>query len=124
MLIESTVEKIENGTSLAGVTNESFSEVLETVAKVNELISDVSWASQEQANGVTQLNTNVTQIDGVTQQNTASADQVALAASQLNEEAGSLGAIVDEFVIMVEGQGIDSSAGSKPTENLMLPEVS
>ncbi len=120
-LIEGTVKKVQDGTSLVGRTNEAFTRVAESASKVGELVSEIAAASREQSQGIEQVNTAVTQMDKVTQSNAANAEESASASEELSAQAEQLKAIVQELVNMVGSldstgtghSGKKSSAGSK-----------
>jgi len=76
-LIEDIVKKIRNGDKLLGVTNEAFKEITANSTKVVRLIGEIAGASQEQSNGIEQLNRAVADMNSVTQQNAAGAEELA-----------------------------------------------
>jgi len=82
-LIETTVSKIHDGEDLMHKTNESFGEVAVMGSKAALLVAEISTASQEQAQGIEQVSRVVVQMDTVTQQNAANAEEYASAAQEL-----------------------------------------
>jgi len=102
-LIEGTVTKVDAGTGLVNRTNEAFSQVADSAAKVGELVSEISAASSEQSQGIGQVNTAVTEMDKVTQQNAANAEESASAAEELNAQAQQMKANVEDLVALVGG---------------------
>lgn len=116
-LIESTVRKVEDGSSLVTETNSAFARVAEDVGKVSDLVSEISAASNEQSQGIGQVNQAVTEMDKVTQQNAASAEESASASEEMNAQAVQMKNNVDHLMVMVGGangkeKGMDSpSAG-------------
>ena len=72
-LIKGTVKKVTGGTELVASTTEAFTKVADSTSKVAELVGEIAAASNEQAQGVDQVNTAVTEMDKVTQQNAAGA---------------------------------------------------
>jgi len=76
-LIEDIVKKIRNGEKLVGVTNEAFKEMMGSSAKVVQLIAEIARASQEQSLGVDQISRAVTEMNNLTQQNAAGAEELA-----------------------------------------------
>lgn len=76
-LIEGTVKKVMEGSELATRTNESFSRVAVSSAKVGDLLGDVAVASTEQAEGIEQINKAISEMDVVIQQNAANAEELA-----------------------------------------------
>jgi hypothetical protein len=77
--------------------------VVEKVQKLAQLNGEVSAASDEQAKGIGQIGTAVTQMDKVTQANAASAEESASASEELFAQAKELGDMVDVLAAMVKG---------------------
>jgi len=102
-LIESTVRKVEDGSSLVTETNTAFARVADDVGKVSDLVSEISAASNEQSQGIGQVNQAVTEMDKVTQQNAASAEESASASEEMNAQALQMKGIVDHLMVMVGG---------------------
>lgn len=86
-LIEGTVKKVHGGSSLVELTNREFMEVASTVRKSEVLVGEIAAASQEQANGIQQVSTAVSEMDRVTQQNAASSEESASVATAMHEQA-------------------------------------
>ncbi|HKL22228.1 MAG TPA: methyl-accepting chemotaxis protein, partial [Tichowtungia sp.] len=74
-LIKGTVQKVGDGSQLVTKTNGTFVQVAESTAKVGELVAEIAAASSEQADGIEQVNKAVTEMDKVTQQNAANAEE-------------------------------------------------
>jgi len=106
-LIEDTVKKAHDGTELVTKTNESFDEVATNAAKVGDLVGEIAAASNEQAQGIGQVNTAVVEMDKSVQQNTASAEESASAAEEMSVQAEHMKSMVKELVNLVEGGGKD-----------------
>jgi len=87
VLIEGTVNKIKYGSDLVSTTNEAFSEVAVSSSKVGELVGEIAAASQEQAQGIDQINKAVAEMDKVTQQTAANAEESASASEEMNAQA-------------------------------------
>ena len=102
-LIEGTVLKISDGSELVTRTNEAFSEVTDSSTKVGELVSEISAASSEQAQGIEQVNTAVADMDKVTQQNAANAEESASASEEMSAQAEEIKGMVAGLVALVEG---------------------
>jgi len=101
VLIEGTVTKTKEGTTLVVETNDAFIEVATDTDKVGNLISEIAAASIEQAQGIEQINTAVNEIDKVTQQNAANAEESAASSGQMTAQAGHLQKMVDRLVALV-----------------------
>ncbi len=103
-LIEGTVKKIQDGSDLVRNTDEAFSEVTASTSKVGQLVSEIAAASREQAQGIDQINTAVTEMDKVTQSNAANAEESAAAAETMRVQARELLAYVDDLEALVGGR--------------------
>jgi methyl-accepting chemotaxis protein len=90
VLINESVERVEQGTVLVDEARTTMSEVVGSISKVSDLVGEISSASHEQSAGVEQVGEAVSQIDQVTQQNAALVEQMAAAASSLKSQAGDL----------------------------------
>lgn len=76
-LIEGTVKKVKEGVLLVTRTNDAFRKAVKNTAKVSELVGRIAVGSNEQAQGIEQVNLAVGLMDKVTQQNAASAEEMA-----------------------------------------------
>ncbi|MDI6761878.1 MAG: methyl-accepting chemotaxis protein [Thermodesulfobacteriota bacterium] len=102
-LIEGTVKKIKNGSEIVSKTNEAFGKVATGAKKVGELVGEISAASNEQAQGIDQINKAVAEMDKVVQKNAASAEESASAAEEMNAQAEQMKAFVGELAAVVGG---------------------
>jgi methyl-accepting chemotaxis protein len=98
-LIEGAVTKSKNGSKIADATAKALDEIVGVIAKVSDLVGEINAASHEQAEGIFQVNVGLGQIDNVTQQNTASAEESAAAAEELSAQADRLRQMLDRFII-------------------------
>jgi aerotaxis receptor len=87
VLIEDASTKIETGTQLADATGITTRQTQEAVQRVHALITEISAATHEQSKGVALVNTGVTELDSLTQQNAAMVEELAAAASSLHSQA-------------------------------------
>jgi len=110
-LIEGTIKKVEEGSGLVDKTNDGFCTVAEKAVKVGELVGEISAASKEQAQGINQVNVAVTEMDKVTQQNAANAEESASASEELSAQAEQMKGMVNELVSIVGGSA-DKNSGS------------
>ncbi|MBW2109024.1 MAG: PAS domain-containing protein [Deltaproteobacteria bacterium] len=96
-LIEDTVKKVNAGSQLVTKTNEAFVEVAGAAAKVSDLVGEISAASNEQAQGIEQVNTAVAEMDKVVQQNAANSEESASAAEEMSAQAQELQSMLATF---------------------------
>ncbi|MDB4444537.1 methyl-accepting chemotaxis protein [bacterium] len=102
-LIEGTVKKVKDGTDLVSRTNEAFIEVAKSANKVGELVGEIAAASKEQAQGIEQVNTAVSEMDKVVQQNAANAEENAAGSEEMSAQAEQMQRYVGELMSMVSG---------------------
>lgn len=98
-MIENAVRKAENGSEIARRTAEGLKEIVSGSTKVTDIVAEIAASSNEQAQGISQINIGLTQIDRVTQQNTASAEQCASASEELSSQAMSLNTMLSRFKV-------------------------
>jgi methyl-accepting chemotaxis protein len=96
-LINASVQRVEDGSKLADEAGTTMNEVVDAIARVNTIMSEISAASQRQSAGVEQVSQAVTQMDQATQQNAAMVEQSAAAAGSLREQAQDLVNVVAAF---------------------------
>lgn len=96
-LIGDSVEKVEDGSKLVGEAGRTMDEIVVSVKRVADIMSEIAAASAEQSSGIDQVNQAVTQMDEVTQQNAALVEQAAAAAESLEEQAETLSGTVANF---------------------------
>ena len=110
-LIEGSVKKAETGAQLADKTAEALGEIVVGVNKVSDLVAEIAAASNEQAEGISQVNIGLGQIDQVTQQNTANAEESAASAEELSSQAAHLRQMLTRFKLKnIGGDFVDSFA--------------
>jgi methyl-accepting chemotaxis protein len=102
-LIENTITAVKGGNELTQLTQQSFQENMAIVAKIGNLVDEIAVASQEQAQGIEQINKAVAEMDRVTQSTAASAEESASASEQMTAQAAQLKQHVTELVSLVEG---------------------
>ncbi|MBN2706009.1 MAG: hypothetical protein JXR89_06185, partial [Deltaproteobacteria bacterium] len=100
-LIGTTVNKVSSSREIAAHSLTAVNEVVEKSTKVGNLVSEISAASQEQSNGIGQINIAVSEMDKVTQQNAANAEESAAAAEELNAQAEQMNEFVGDLTAMV-----------------------
>jgi methyl-accepting chemotaxis protein-1 (serine sensor receptor) len=96
-LINDSVEKVEAGSLQVGEAGRTMDDIVMQVRRVNDLIAEISHATGEQTQGISQVSDAVTQLDHVTQQNAALVEESAAAAESLSNQAGKLVDAVSVF---------------------------
>ncbi|MGC8491857.1 MAG: methyl-accepting chemotaxis protein [Syntrophobacteraceae bacterium] len=100
-LIEKTVKKVQDGAAVATLAYGEFSHVSGSISKAVNLMEEVAQSSQEQAGGAEQINRAVSEMDKVTQQNAANAEESASVCEELSTRARGLTSLVADLVSLV-----------------------
>jgi methyl-accepting chemotaxis protein len=98
-LIGDSVNKVESGARLVESAGTTMDDILKSVKQVSDIVREIVAAANEQRDGISQVNTAVGQLDGVTQQNAALVEQSAAAAGSLQEQAQRLSRLVGSFTL-------------------------
>ncbi|WP_404417713.1 methyl-accepting chemotaxis protein [Brevundimonas vesicularis] len=96
-LISASTGQVGAGVKLVGETGEALQRIVDRVAEIDSLVTEIAASAQEQAVGLAEVNTAVNQMDQVTQQNAAMVEQSTAASHSLAQEAESLQASVAQF---------------------------
>ena len=102
-LIEENVRMNENGVKIANSSGEALSTIVTSVKKVAELNSEISAASQEQANGIEQISKAMNHLDSAIQKNASSSEEVAASAEEMSSQSVQLVQYVGNLKEFVEG---------------------
>jgi len=116
-LIQSSVEKVKTGSELVNKSGETLNQIEQSVVKVVDVLAEISSASKEQSTGISEVNSAVTSMDTLTQQNAALAEEVSASSINLSELAHNLLSDVDFFKL-------DNSARIKNADSVVIPEIS
>jgi methyl-accepting chemotaxis protein len=88
--IEEAIRKSDRGVGISEEVARVLHEIVDKTRNVDSLVSAIATASQEQSQGIGQLNQSVSQMDKITQANASSADQTSSAAQELSAQATEL----------------------------------
>ena len=72
---------------------------MNSVKKVSDIVAEIAAASQEQSDGIEQVNIAITQMDEMTQQNAALVEEAAAASETMSKQATNLSNLVAFFTI-------------------------
>ncbi|GKT15460.1 CHASE3 domain-containing protein [Acidovorax sp. SUPP2522] len=113
-LITDSVQKVDAGSQQVEEAGRTMADIVAQVKRVNDLISEISAATQEQTLGIGQVSDAVSQLDQVTQQNAALVEESAAAADSLRAQAGKLVQAVSVFRLDHEAPSLHAVAASAP----------
>lgn len=89
-LISDSTAQVETGSVLVDKTGKSLEEILRKAIDVSEQVSAIAMAASEQSSGLGEINMGINQLDQVTQQNAAVAEETNAAATSLVAQAENL----------------------------------
>jgi methyl-accepting chemotaxis protein len=98
-LISSSGAQVDRGVKLVTDTGKALEAIVQRVANIDGLVSEIAQSSREQSTGLGEVNTAVNQMDQVTQQNAAMVEEATAAAAQLKREAAELAQLVARFEV-------------------------
>lgn len=121
-LIGDSVVQVEIGSELVGQAGTTMDEMVASVARVTDIMSEISAASREQQTGIGQINEAIAEMDTVTQQNAALVEEAAAAAGSLQHQAGALARAVSVFVLAETAAPSVISSAARPTRPAQAPQ--
>lgn len=89
-LIQTSVQKVRSGTEFVNETGKSLTEIVSGVKKVGDIVAEIASASAEQSQGIEQVNQAVSQMDEITQQNAALAEQASAASVSMSDQSNNM----------------------------------
>ncbi|MFZ2325843.1 MAG: methyl-accepting chemotaxis protein, partial [Rhodoferax sp.] len=114
MLINASVERVEQGTSLVDKAGETMGKVVASIKRVTDIMVEISASSNEQAAGVAQVGEAVSHMDNATQQNAALVEQMAAAASSLKQQSQELVQVVSTFKLSADQNNASAMRAASP----------
>jgi methyl-accepting chemotaxis protein len=105
-LIGESVDKVDAGTKLVGAAGSTMQEIVASVKKVSDLIAEIAAASHEQSSGIAQVNTAITQMEQVVQQNAALVEEASAATESMKAQAAALLQVVSHFQVGAAQEGL------------------
>ena len=113
-LIQDSLDKVENGSELVNRSGATLQSIVGSVKRVTDIIGEIAVASEEQRIGIEQVNTAMTQMDQVTQSNSAQNEELSSTAQLLSAQSARLLQLVDSFILgngrTAEGRPDDHAA--------------
>jgi methyl-accepting chemotaxis protein len=96
-LINDSVDKVTVGSQLVDQAGNTMEEIVASVKRVSDIMTEITAASQEQSAGIQEIGQAVGQMDEMTQQNSALVEEAAAAAESMHEQAERLTQALDVF---------------------------
>ncbi|MEP1327285.1 methyl-accepting chemotaxis protein [Pseudophaeobacter sp.] len=98
-LIDDSSKQVGRGVDLVGKAGEALNSIVGQVSHISKLVSGIAEGAVEQSTGLNEINTGVTQLDQVTQQNAAMVEQATAAGHLLNADSTKLAELISAFKI-------------------------
>ncbi len=111
LLIKDSIDKVDRGTELANKSGEALQEIIKGISDVNKVIMEIAASSNEQKQGINQINIAITEMDQMTQNNASLVEETASASEEMANQAQELMGMVEKFKVK-EGDS-SSSQGMK-----------
>lgn len=102
-IIENNIDLSDKSVAIANIVKEAVLSIEDQTNKVNDLLEEIYVATNEQAQGVDQINKAVSQMEDALQTNAATADESAGASRALQDQAINVREIVDSLLALVDG---------------------
>lgn len=122
-LIEEAGMNAESGVALNGEVLAALDQINGQVRRVTEVVGEIAAASEQQAEGVAQINAAIEQMNGVTQQVAANAEESASAATELESQAQGLDEMVSEFTITSSSRSRVQASRLRPVQHARVRSV-
>ena len=116
VLIRNSAHQVAGGAKLVSQSGQTLEDIVSAVTRVTDLVGDITSASQEQAQGIEQVNKAVSQMDQITQTNAAQTEELNSTAQALTSQAEQLQTLVTRFKLdnAVTTQGRETDEPSTP----------
>ncbi len=116
-LIGDSVDKVDAGSRLVDEAGQTMDLIVTSIRQVADIMGEITAATQEQSNGIEEVNQAITQMDEMTQQNAALVEQSAAAAESMQEQAEMLARAVSVFKLSeAVGMGRPAPAIAAPAK--------
>lgn len=98
-LIQNSVQKVRAGTAFVNETGAALTEIVDSIIKVGDIVGHITESSNEQSAGINQVNQAVAQMDDITQQNAALAEQAAAGSMAMSEQSAQMTKLLSFFKV-------------------------
>jgi methyl-accepting chemotaxis protein len=119
--IEDSVQKSQQGAQISAGVAKNFGAIQSHVRELDALVGEIAAASEEQRQGISQVNIAVSQMDRVTQSNAASAEESASASQELNALSLGVKAAADRLQQLLTGQAERGDEDKPTTPSVRTP---
>ena len=121
-LITNSNGQVKDGVDLVNEAGNSLGEIVESIKKVTAVVSEIANASMEQSSGIEQINKALTQMDEVTQQNSALVEENAATAKTLEGQAKSMDDRVAFFRLRAATESSEVEVRAAVAQSKVVPQ--
>ncbi|AIA71380.1 methyl-accepting chemotaxis protein [Pectobacterium atrosepticum] len=123
-LIAESVERTNAGSHLVAVAGETMEQIVDSVSRVNDIMGEISSASEEQSRGIGQIAQAISELDTTTQQNASLVMESSISANSLEEQAVLLEKLLEHFRVSQSDNRVASGASSSIPRHTLPKSVS
>ncbi|CAG75479.1 putative methyl-accepting chemotaxis citrate transducer [Pectobacterium atrosepticum SCRI1043] len=123
-LIAESVERTNAGSHLVAVAGETMEQIVDSVSRVNDIMGEISSASEEQSRGIGQIAQAISELDTTTQQNASLVMESSISANSLEEQAVLLEKLLEHFRVSQSDNRVASRASSSIPRHTLPKSVS
>jgi methyl-accepting chemotaxis protein len=114
-LVTSSIQTVDKGVALATESGDALDKIVASVQDVSSTIAAIATASKEQATGVEEINTSLTEIDSAVQENTALVEETAVSSEVMVEQARKLQQLMEFFNLSEDSPHVEQPVSSVST---------
>ena len=123
-LIDDSVSKVDAGGKLVDEAGQTMGQIVTSIKQVADIMGEITAATQEQSNGIEEVNQAITTMDEMTQRNAALVEEAAAAAESMQQQAQQLGEAVSIFKLGTEGAAVARVASAPKAQAAKLAATS
>ncbi|MEI6745457.1 MAG: methyl-accepting chemotaxis protein [Methylococcaceae bacterium] len=98
-LIQNSVQKVRSGTAFVNETGAALMEIVDSIIRVGDIVGQITESSDKQSTGISQVNQAVAQMDDITQQNSALAEEAAANSMAMSEQSAKMSQLLNFFKV-------------------------
>jgi len=121
IMIQSSMEKAELGSRIAGNTAASLSEIVLGINESSQLVAEIAQASEAQSLGISQINVGIDQVAQVVQQNSATAEESAAASQEMSGQSDVLQQLIAQFKLSENATVYQGLPSARRTTQKRIP---
>ncbi len=121
-LIENAIKKVDAGNEITIKTRQALTKINDNVSKVADIVGEITTASHEQAQRISEINQGLEQIDTVTQHNTTNADETSKAARELSSQASQVRHLLRRFKLKRRDEEM-TTKGKNKVDDIQVPDI-